>query len=53
MNHETRTQIVKNDITPPQKIKEKGLNFEMQDEEYLSSSEKSLDEHFEKELNPC
>ena len=24
----------------------------MQDEEYLSSSEKNLDEHFEKELNP-
>ena len=43
---------MKNDILPPQKIREKGLNFEMQDEEYLSSSEKNLDEHFEKELNP-
>ena len=52
MNHETRREIIKNDITPPQMIREKGLNFEMQDEEYLNSSEKNLDEHFEKELNP-
>ena len=50
VNHETRREIVKNDITPPQNIREKGLNFEMQDEEYLSSSEKNLDEHFEKEI---
>ena len=28
------------------------LYFGMQDEEYLSSSEKNIDEHFEKELNP-
>ena len=33
-------------------IRLKELHFEMQDKEYLSSSEKSLDEHFEKELNP-
>ena len=30
----------------------KELHFKMQDKEYLSSSEKNLDEHFEKELNP-
>ena len=47
-----RTEIIKNDIPPPQKIREKGLDFVMQDEEYLSSSKKNLDEHFEKELNP-
>ena len=52
MNHETQRGIIKNEITPPQKIREKGLKFEMQDEEYLSYSEKNLDEHFEKELNP-
>ena len=45
-------EIVKNDITPPQKIRLKELHFKMEDEEYLSSSEKNLDEHFEKELNP-
>ena len=50
MKHEGK--IVKSDITPPRKIREKGLNFEMQDEEYLRPSEKNLDEHFEKELNP-
>ena len=34
-------------------IRLKELHFKMQDKEYLSSSEKNLDEHFEKELNPC
>ena len=51
VNHETWMKIVKNDITPSQKIRYKELHFGMQDEEYLSSSEKNLDEHFEKELN--
>ena len=45
-------EIVKSDITPPQKIRYKELHFGMQDEEYLSSSEKNIDEHLEKELNP-
>ena len=45
-------KIIKNDITPPQKIREKELHFGMQDEEYLSSSEKNLDENFEKKLHP-
>ena len=45
-------KIIKNDITPPQMIRWKELHFGMQDEEYLSSSEKNLDEHLEKELNP-
>ena len=52
MNHETRREIINNDITPPEKIKEKELHFGMQDEECLSSFEKNLNEHFEKELNP-
>ena len=52
VNHETWTQIMKNDIGPPQMIWYKELHFGMQDEEYLSSFEKNLDEHFEKELNP-
>ena len=42
VNHETRSEIVKNDITPPQKIREKGLNFEMQDEQYLNSSKQDM-----------
>ena len=50
MKHEGK--FVKHDIRPPQKIMYKELHFEMQDEEYLTSSEKNLDEHFEKELNP-
>ena len=49
MKHEWNCQ---NDITPPQKIRLKELHFGMQDEECLSSSEKNLDERFEKELNP-
>ena len=34
--------------------KDKGEQFHsgLEEEEYLSSSEKNLDEHFEKELNP-
>ena len=43
---------MKNDIAPPQMIRQKELHFRMQEEEYLSSSEKNLNEHFEKELNP-
>ena len=49
MNHETLTQIIKNDIIPPPMIRKKELNSGLQDEEYLSSLEKNLDEHFEKE----
>ena len=41
VNHETRTQIVKNDITPPQKIREKELHFGMQDE-CLNSSKQNM-----------
>ena len=52
MNHEARSEIVKNDITPPQKMRQKEVHFGMQDEEYLSSSNKYLEEHFENELNP-
>ena len=44
-------EIVKNDITPPQKIRLKELHFGMQDEECLSSN-KDLDEDLENELNP-
>ena len=51
MNHETRREIIKNDITPPENIREKELHF-VQDEESLRSFGKNLDEHFEKELNP-
>ena len=52
MNHEPRREIIKNDITPPQKIREKELHFGMQNEENLISFENNLDEHFKKELNP-
>ena len=45
VNHETRTQIVKNDITPPQKIREKELHFGMQDEECLNFSKQTCVEH--------
>ena len=37
MNHETRSEIFNNDITPPQKIRKKELHFGMQDEECLNS----------------
>ena len=47
MKHEG---IVKNDITPSEKIREKELHFKMQEEEYLSSN-KNVDEDFEDELN--
>ena len=39
---ESRREIVKSDITPPQKIREKELHFRMQDEECLNSSNKIL-----------
>ena len=42
VNHETRREIIKTDITPPQKIREKELHFEMQDEEYLNSSKQHM-----------
>ena len=45
-------EIVKNDITPPQKIRLIELHFGMHDEECLISSNKNLEEHFENELNP-
>ena len=45
VNHETQTQIVKNDITPPQKIREKELHFRMQDEECLNFSKQTCVEH--------
>ena len=35
-------EIVKKDITPPQKIREKELHFGMQDEEYLRSSKQNM-----------
>ena len=35
-------KIIKNDITPPQKIREKELHFGMQDEEYLNSSKQDM-----------
>ena len=46
MKHEG---IVKNDITPSEKVREKELHFKMQEEEYLSSN-KNLDEDFKDEL---
>ena len=52
MKHEARREIIKNDITPPQKICVKELHSGLQDEESLNSSEKNLDERLEKELNP-
>ena len=33
-------------------IRKKEMHSRLQDEEYMGSSEKNLDEHFEKELNP-
>ena len=51
MKHEARREIIKNDITPPQKICVKELHSGLPDEENLSSSEKNVDEPFEKELN--
>ena len=39
-----------NDIIPPKRWDVKELHFGMQDEEYLSSSKKNLDESFEKEF---
>ena len=42
VNHETRREIVKSDITPPQKIREKELHFRMQDEECLNSSKQDM-----------
>ena len=44
----TWTQIIKNDIIPPPMIQKKELHSRLQDEEYLSSLEKNLDENFEK-----
>ena len=35
-------KIIKNDITPPQKIREKELHFEMQDEECLNSPKQHM-----------
>ena len=43
---------MRNAITPPQKIKEEELHFEMQDKEYLRYYHKNLEEYFEKELHP-
>ena len=40
MKHEGK--IIKNDMTPPQKIREKELHFGMQDEEYLNSSKQNM-----------
>ena len=51
-NMKTWTQIIKNDIIPAPMIRLKELHFKMQDKEYLSSSEKNIDELFKKELNP-
>ena len=42
MNHETRRKIIKNNITPPEKIREKELHFELQEEEWLGSSNEIL-----------
>ena len=42
VNYETRREIVKSDITPPQKTREKELHFGMQDEEYLNSSKLNM-----------
>ena len=44
-------EIVKCDITPPQKIRYKELHFGMQDEEYLNS-ERNLEEQLKNEKNP-
>ena len=52
VNHETWTQIIKNDIIPLLLIRKEELHSGLQDEEYLSSLEKNLDENFENELNP-
>ena len=38
-------KIIKNDITPPQKIREKELHFGMQDEECLNFSKQTCVEH--------
>ena len=38
--------------TTNEMIRLKELHFKMQDKKYLSSSEKNLDENFEKEINP-
>ena len=48
----TWTQIIKNDIIPSQEDKKEQMHSRLQEEECLSSSEKNVDEHFEKELNP-
>ena len=42
VNHETRREIVKSGITPPQKIREKELHLGMQDEECLNSSKQDM-----------
>ena len=42
MNHETQSEIAKNDITPPQIIREKELNFGMQDEAKKNSDNKRM-----------
>ena len=52
MKHETQREIVKSDITPPQKICVKELHSRLQEEESLNSFENNLDEHFENGLSP-
>ena len=41
---------MKNDIIPPLLIRKEELHSGLQDEEYLSSLEKNLDDNFEKEM---
>ena len=43
---------MKNDIIPPSMIRKKELHSGLHEEEYLSSLEKNVDEHFETELKP-
>ena len=52
MKHEARREVIKNEITTPQKMCVKELHSGLQDEENLSSLEKNVDEHFETELKP-
>jgi len=46
VNHETWTQIIKNDIIPPPMIRKKELHSGYQDEESLNSLEKNVEENF-------
>ena len=49
MNHETWTQLIKNDIIPSQEDKREQMHSRLQEEESLSFLEENLDEKLREE----